>query len=643
MTDEQKHQLQLDLEKLAVASKLETRHISALLTLAAGGCCQHRSWGFGRIKNVDTVFGRFTIDFPGKPGHLMDLDFAAESLKALSNDHILARKATDLESLRQLAGSDRVELLRIVLRSFDGHASADQIMAVLVPDVIKSDWKKWWESVKRDLKKDGHFQVPPKKTEPIIYEQQEVTLQQRLLEEFRAAKGLKAHHIAAGELLKNLPDLTDAAAAATEVIALLNTEIVSHQRTQPAVALEAIFVRDDLAQAAGLKPTEGELTPAQVWAQENVFRDILEGLPATRQRRALESFKNATPGLWAEVLRSHLNSVSAKLCKEFSVLLVQENKLELLRDTVARLVSQHGASSELLLWLAKERSDVYADIIGPEVFRAMLTAMERDQFNEKRSSRLRDFILADQELLPALIESADLEVVKDVTRALQLSPVFDDERDRRSLLARIIKSYPAMQALISGELSKQDTALIVSWGSLERRKAEYEELVHKKIPANSKEIAVARSYGDLRENHEYKAAKEMQKLLMRGKHDLEVGIARARGTDFAGTRTDIVGPGTIVRLTDLDSNQSETYTILGAWDGDPDKGILSYLTPLAQAFLNKTAGQEIAFELEKLQRRFRVEAIEAYNPAEPQSMSAPASSAAPVAAETPPPEPPPAG
>ena len=314
MTDEQKHQLQLDLEKLAVASKLETRHISALLTLAAGGCCQHRSWGFGRIKNVDTVFGRFTIDFPGKPGHLMDLDFAAESLKALSNDHILARKATDLESLRQLAGSDRVELLRIVLRSFDGHASADQIMAVLVPDVIKSDWKKWWESVKRDLKKDGHFQVPPKKTEPIIYEQQEDTLQQRLLEEFRAAKGLKAHHIAAGELLKNLPDLTDAAAAATEVIALLNTEIVSHQRTQPAVALEAIFVRDDLAQAAGLKPTEGELTPAQVWAQENVFRDILEGLPATRQRRALEPFKNATPGLWAEVLRSHLNSVSAKLC-----------------------------------------------------------------------------------------------------------------------------------------------------------------------------------------------------------------------------------------------------------------------------------------------------------------------------------------
>ena len=77
----------------------------------------------------------------------------------------------------------------------------------------------------------------------------------------------------------------------------------------------------------------------------------------------------------------------------------------------------------MLLWLAKDRNDSFADILGPEVFRAMLTAMERDQFNEKRSNRLRDFILDDQELLVELIGSADLEVIKDLTRALQLSPV----------------------------------------------------------------------------------------------------------------------------------------------------------------------------------------------------------------------------
>src|SRR2546425_3520556 len=177
--------------------------------------------------------------------------------------------------------------------------------------------------------------------------------------------------------------------------------------------------------------------------------------------------------------------------------------------------------------------------------------MERDQFNEKRTNRLRDFILDAQELLVELIGSADLEVIKDLTRALQLSPSFDD-MDKRSLLARIVKSYPAIQSLISGEQSQKEANLIVSWDSLERRKTEYHELVEKKIPANSKEIAIARSYGDLRENHEYKAAKEMQKLLMRHKADLETQLVRARGTAFSNPRTDVVSMGTIVQSVDLE-------------------------------------------------------------------------------------------
>ena len=175
----------------------------------------------------------------------------------------------------------------------------------------------------------------------------------------------------------------------------------------------------------------------------------------------------------------------------------------------------------------------------------MLTAMERDQFNEKRSNRLRDFILEDQELLNELTATADIEVVKDLTRALQLSPVFDD-MDKRSLLARLVKKHPAVQSLVSGEQTKQDSTIQVSWESLERRRLEYQELVQKKIPANSKEIAIARSYGDLRENHEYKAAKEMQKILMRQKEELEAQMMRARGMDFSNAKTDVVNIGTVV-------------------------------------------------------------------------------------------------
>jgi transcription elongation GreA/GreB family factor len=600
-----------EFEKLAAAGKIEGKHVEPLTQLATSGFCMHRSWGFGRIKTVDTVFARFTIDFPGKAGHTMDLAFSAESLKPISKDHILARKAADLDSLRQMA-THHLNLIKVVLNSFGGKATADQIQQALVPDVIRDDWKKWWETARREMKKDGHFIVPLKKTEPVVYQAQETSLQERSLADFRAAKGLKARVAVVAEVVKSASDLTDKAVVASEIIATLNADISSHQRTQPSVALEAVFARDDLRQSAGLQAVPDEITAAQIWSQENIkFGPMLELIPAAKHHRALESFKQANPDRWHETLRGSLNLVSAKLCKEFASLLIHEGKTDLLKETLARLVNQHTAGSELLLWLGRERSDAFAEILGPEIFRAMLTAMERDQFNERRSNRLRDFILEDHELIAQLTASADIEVVEDLTRALQLSPVFDD-MDKRSLLARLVKAHPAVQSLVSGEQTRHDSSLLVSWESLERRRAEYGELVQKKIPANSKEIAIARSYGDLSENHEFKAAKEMQKILMRRKEELETQLARARGTDFSNAKTDAVNIGTIVQATNLETNQSESFTILGAWDSDPDKGIISYLSPVGAALLNHKTGDEVEFELHGTKRRQRIERIEAW-------------------------------
>ncbi|KAF0171094.1 MAG: greA [Limisphaerales bacterium] len=603
-----------ELEKLAIAGKIGSKHIDPLLTLAQGGYCAHKSWGFGRITTVDTVFCQFTIDFQGKPGHKMDLSFAAESLKSIPADHILAKKAADLHGLRQMAARDHLGVIRLVLNSYGGKATLDQIQKELVPDVITDDWKKWLEVAKREMKKDGHFIVPLKKTEPILYQAQETTVQQRVMDKFKAAKGLKARITEAAELLKNVDDLDNKAAVVGEAIATLNAEITSHQRTQPALALEAVFLRDELRKAAGLTPAEGELTEIALWNQGLKLGQLLDGMPAAKHRRALDSFKEATPTLWYEAVIGTLNNVSAKLAGECAAMLMENGKLDLLRETLARLISQHQASSDLLLWLAKERSDTFADILGPEVFRAMVSAIERDIFNEKKSNKLRDFILADHELLPELISSADIEVVKDLTRSLQMSPSFDD-MDRRSLLARIVKVFPIVKELITGEATKQDHTFIVSWESLERRRAEYDDLCKKRIPANSKDIALARSYGDLRENHEYKAAKEMQKVLMRRKSELEVQLNRARGTDFANVRTDVVSIGTKVNVHDVNNQKGVTFKVCGAWDSDPDNGIIAYLSPIGQALLNHPVGDEVEFELQGTKHKFRIDAIEALPPA----------------------------
>jgi hypothetical protein len=77
-------------------------------------------------------------------------------------------------------------------------------------------------------------------------------------------------------MLKVVSDLKDKAAAG-EVIAALNRRNRSHQRTQPAVALEAIFARDELREAAGCRPATDEISVAQVWAQDGIqFGPLLE-------------------------------------------------------------------------------------------------------------------------------------------------------------------------------------------------------------------------------------------------------------------------------------------------------------------------------------------------------------------------------
>src|SRR5690606_4333637 len=177
----------------------------------------------------------------------------------------------------------------------------------------------------------------------------------------------------------------------------------------------------------------------------------------------------------------------------------------------------------------------------------------------------------DKELLPDLVSDATGEELREVMRKLLLTPIFE-ELNKRSLLGRIVRLHPELQNMITGDSDERQEALVVSWDSLEKRKQEYEDLVKKKIPENTKEIAVARSYGDLRENFEFKAAKEMQRVLMRRQSETERELSLARGTDFANPDTTQVSIGTIVTVKEVENGKIDVYTILVDCEGDPETG-----------------------------------------------------------------------
>jgi transcription elongation GreA/GreB family factor len=435
-----------------------------------------------------------------------------------------------------------------------------------------------------------------------------MSLQERLIEDFQKAKGLKARISIAMEMMKSMADLTDKQVAVETILPALNEDINSHQRTMLPTALEGVFIRDELKKAVGIETSEGEITPMDLWTQDPQLAEVLAAIPATKHKQVLQSLKDSKPEAWVDIVLFTMNLVPAKQVGECATLLIADDKMDVLKSWLVKSISHHTISSEALLWLAKAKGGHYDEILGAEVFRAMLTAMERDQFNEKKSNRLGDYVLKEANLIKRLIVETELEIVKDLTRALQFSPVFDD-MDKRSLLARIVKLFPKVQALISKDSTRQATSLVVSWPSLERRKEEYDDLIKNRIPANRKDIEVARSYGDLRENHEFKSAKEEQKRLQTLQATMESELNRARGTDFANVRTDVVSIGTKIEVTNLDSGEREVYKIMGAWDSDPDNHVISYLTPLPQALLNKPVNTEIEFEMGDSKKHYRIESI----------------------------------
>ena len=103
----------------------------------------------------------------------------------------------------------------------------------------------------------------------------------------------------------------------------------------------------------------------------------------------------------------------------------------------------------------------------------------------------------------------------------------------------------------------------------------------------------------------------MQAVLVRRKAELEQMLDRARGTAFENPDTSRVSIGTIVTLREADSGKEETYTILGAWDGDPERHIISYQTAIGQALMGHQTGAVVTLNKDEGAGTFEIVSISA--------------------------------
>ena len=116
-------------------------------------------------------------------------------------------------------------------------------------------------------------------------------------------------------------------------------------------------------------------------------------------------------------------------------------------------------------------------------------------------------------------------------------------------------------------------------------------------PEVAKEIDAARELGDLKENAEYHAAKEKQAHIERRIAELSDILSRAIVVEPTKHAHNRVAFGSTVYLIDIDTDEKIKYTIVGAPEANPEKGLISYHSPLAKALIGKETGDEIEVNL----------------------------------------------
>lgn len=585
-----------------------------LRSLKVGALCFDKTWGFGIVKGSDPFYERVTVDFDKKKGHELAMGYAAETLELLDAKHILAVKHADPEGLAALVKDDPAQVVRMALRSY-GPLNAVILQEKLSPSLVPAaDWKKFWDSARKTLKGDSHAVVPTKRTEPILLKE--------AAEAYDDAWFQKLQHDRDIESI--LAKISDWVALGAHKQAEAGQLAVVENRMAFVIKGADLMGRTVMPRAMMLAHAVGVLSEKlgvgayvrDVLDTEKLL-DLLSALSA-RDMKAFIAFLMAVDRQRTlDTLLRLLPRLDVSSLGEVLQLLINEGEEEACRQAIKALINARRAQVELLSWLSRNMDKLAAwDLCAPAEFaEVVLLEMEKDYtgLRLKAQNQLRDRF-TQKTWVKDLFDQLGPQGRERYFARLKDTSAWPT-MEKRSVLGHIIKLYPDLERLMVAKAGDPEQPVmargpVTSMRSYRERQLLYERIKTVDIPNNSKEIATARAHGDLRENFEFKSAKETQGLLMRRQGELEQMLGLVMPTDFENVPVDKAGIGTGVRI-EYEDGRSEQFYVLGVWDRDEALGIISCESKLAQALEGHTPGDRVTVPTEHGETTCRIVEVSA--------------------------------
>jgi transcription elongation GreA/GreB family factor len=608
------------IESLLTENPLLQRHRDKLALLCTGAYCHHKTFGYGQISAYDTGSRRLVVDFTEKPGHAIDLLFALKHLEVIPSEHLIARYRENAEETEKLLKSDPLAAIEIILEHMPEHRATQLEITELVSVIWdRKIVRAWWLKARKAVELSAKIAVPDVKTGYYTLRDQPVEQVDEVIDGVLMSKQ-PAQKIAYAERL--LKDGTNP--GRVEDLQLVVEEM---QRVfeSPAASvldrLQACWVCEDLAPLIPGTPQQSLEALKEALGEVSVVLKIADMLPANRVGRFLGTLASLYPEKFDALVGQLICNGSQRTIGSVINSRMANGQAEELQQTFSQWLRDNSLKINLLEWIFRNHAtSKYRDILGNGISAAhlrmalILIDQEAIRRQANRKIALAELIANDRDLVEEAIRGESMEIARDLVHMIMLSQGFD-LLTKRSIVARFVRIFPDLQGILAsgesgaaGGKSGDDTSrvLYVSQKSLDTIRQEYEAIVNEKIPANKRAVEIAREMGDLRENSEYKMARQDQGVLLARKTQIERDLARVQVVDFRNVSVDAVSIGTAVTLEDV-HGKSQKFVILGAWDSDPQRSIVAYQTPIGAALLGKKVGDVVALDGQEQQKVIAIE------------------------------------